>query len=115
MKNLTAIYWIKNETPYLPEWIEFHLLQGFDHFILYDNDSDDGLEEAMAPYLEEEIVEIRKYPEEVKKSGEPKNFWLMSHCIDEQKGKSKWIHFHAIDEFTYCPDGRKASGCFLFY
>jgi hypothetical protein len=106
MKNLTAIYWIKNETPYLSEWIEFHLLQGFDHFILYDNDSDDGLEDCMAPYINSGILEIRKYPDEVKNSDISKNFWLMSHCIDEQKNKSKWIHFHAVDEFTYCPDGK---------
>lgn len=105
MKNLTAIYWIKNETPYLPEWIEFHLLQGFDHFILYDNDSNDGLEDSMTPYIRDGILEIRKYPEEVKNSSYSKNYWVMSHCIDEQKNKSKWIHFHAIDEFTYCPSG----------
>ena len=41
MKNLTGIYWIKNEARYLPEYMEFHMLQGFDHFIFYDNGSTD--------------------------------------------------------------------------
>ena len=31
MYDLTGIYWIKDEAPYLPEYIEFHLMQGFDH------------------------------------------------------------------------------------
>jgi hypothetical protein len=104
MFNLTAIYWIKNEARYLPEWIEFHAMQGFDHFILYDNGSTDGLEQVLRPYLREGLVEIRYYPPNL---DGPKNYWLMSHCIDEQKGKTKWLHFHAIDEFTFCPDGRK--------
>jgi hypothetical protein len=110
MHELTAIYWIKNETPYLPEWIEFHLMQGFDHFILYDNNSNDGLETIIEPYIKEGIVEIRKYPDPLNppaKSGPPnsKNFWIMDTCIEEQRGKSKWIHFHAIDEFTFTTDG----------
>lgn len=32
---------VRNEIPYLFEWIEFHRLQGVDHFILYDDESTD--------------------------------------------------------------------------
>jgi hypothetical protein len=110
MYNLTGIYWIKNEARYIPEWIEFHLLQGFDHFIFYDNGSTDGLYEVMQPYIEKNLVEIRTYPDPLyppAKSGPAgaKNFWLMDYCIDEQKGKSKWVHFHALDERLYSPTG----------
>jgi len=110
MYDLTAIYWIKNETPYLPEWIEFHLMQGFDHFIFYDNHSTDNFLEVMEPYVEAGLVEIRYYPDPLlppAKSGPPgsKNFWIMDYCIDEQMGKSRWIHFHAVDEFTFMRDG----------
>lgn len=107
MKNLTAIYWIKNESRYLPEYIEFHLLQGFDHFIFYDNDSTDNTEELLSPYIKEGLVEIRKYPQSVKESGISKNYWVMSHCIDEQKNKTKWLHFHAVDEYMFCKNGQK--------
>lgn len=100
MKELTSIYWIKNEARYIPEYIEFHLLNGFDHFIFYDNDSNDNIEEIVDPY--KELVEIRKYPENIVGS---KNFWLMHHCIYEQRNKSRWIHFNAIDERIFCPDG----------
>jgi hypothetical protein len=109
MHELTGIYWIKNETPYLPEWVEFHLLQGFDHFIFYDNGSTDGLLYVMDPYIKSGIVEIRYYPYPLPpaRSGPPgsKNFWVMDYCIEEQRGKSKWIHFHAVDEFTFMRDG----------
>jgi hypothetical protein len=102
MKNLTSIYWIKDEARYIPEFIEFHLLQGFDHFIFYDNKSTDNLNEIISPYIESGLVEIRYYPNDLTSS---KNFWLMNHCINEQKGKTKWLHFHALDERLYCPSG----------
>jgi|688.fasta_scaffold455690_2 hypothetical protein len=102
MKNLTSIYWIKDEARYIPEFIEFHLLQGFDYFIFYDNKSTDNLNEVISPYIEDGLVEIRYYPDDLKSS---KNFWLMNHCIQEQKGKTKWLHFHALDERLYCPSG----------
>lgn len=104
MKNLTGIYWIKNEARYIPEYVEFHLLQGFDHFIFYDNKSNDNLLEIISPYIEAGLVEIRYYPPEVINRN---NFWLMEHCVHEQKGKSKWIHFHALDERLFCPDGKQ--------
>lgn len=103
MKKLTGIYWVKDEARYLPEYIEFHLLQGFDHFIFYDNGSTDKTFEVMEPYIQEGLVEIRTYPPGISRH----NFWLMQHCIDEQKNKSKWIHFHAIDERIYSPTGRQ--------
>lgn len=103
MKKLTGIYWIKNEARYIPEYVEFHLLQGFDHFIFYDNKSDDNLLEVISPYIEAGLVEIRYYPPHVTNRN---NFWLMEHCVNEQKGKSKWVHFHALDERLYCPDGK---------
>lgn len=102
MYNLTGIYWIKNEDKYLPEYIEFHLLQGFDHFIFYDNKSTDKTVEILSPYIKEGLVELRFYPPSVTYRN---NFWLMQHCIQEQRALSKWIHFHAIDERIFTTDG----------
>ena len=102
--DLTGIYWIKNEAPYLSEYLEFHLLQGFEHFIFYDNDSTDKTEEILKPYIEEGLVELRKYPLNINIA---KNFWVMAHSIAEQRQISKWIHFHAIDERIFCPNGIK--------
>jgi hypothetical protein len=101
MYNLTGIYWVKNEGKYIPEYVEFHLLQGFDHFILYDNGSTDN--ELIKPYTDAGIVELRTYPPGVRQQ---QNFWLAQHCCTEQAGKSRWIHFHSIDERLFCPDGR---------
>ena len=40
MKYKTIICAIlKDETPYLEEWIKHHLAIGVEHFVLYDNNS----------------------------------------------------------------------------
>ena len=108
MKKLTGIYWIKNEARYLPEYMEFHLLQGFDHFIFYDNQSTDNLHEIISPYKEQGLVEIRNYPSGFlhnRVAPGSKNFWVMETCIQEQRNKSEWIFFNAIDQRAYCKSG----------
>ncbi len=41
---------LKNEGPFLLEWVAFHLSIGFDHFLIFTNDCDDG-SDAMADAL----------------------------------------------------------------
>ena len=48
--SLCAI--VKNEAPYLPEWIEFYKLVGVEKFYIYDNDSTDNTKEVLKPYIE---------------------------------------------------------------
>jgi hypothetical protein len=105
MKNyLVATAWIKDEAPYIAQWIEFHLLQGFDKFIFYDNGSTDNISEVLAPYIRDGIAEHRFYPPEV---NERKNFWVMNQTINELKNEVMWLFHHSIDEYMFCPDGRK--------
>jgi hypothetical protein len=104
MYNLTSIMWVKNETKYIPEWIEFHLIQGVDHFILYNDNSTDGFYEILDSYIKEGILEVRTFPEHLTRQDNIL-FWTMNHCIDEQKNKTKWAFFHAIDEFLFLKDG----------
>ena len=57
MERLAICAIFKNEAPYLLEWIDYHRRVGFDHFVLYDNDStDDGaariLASEHAPHVE---------------------------------------------------------------
>ena len=106
MSYLVATAWIKDEAPYLKEWIDFHRLQGFEKFYFYDKNSTDNTKEVLAPYVEKGIAEHRFYPSDVTTR---KNFWVMRTTIDEFKGKHKWLFHHSIDEYMFCPDGRKIS------
>ena len=104
--NLVATAWIKNEQNYLPQWIEFHLLQGFDKFIFYDNNSTDKTEEILSSYISDGVVELRKYPQFVL---ERKNFWVIKNTILEFSGVSNWLYHHSVDEYMYCRNGTTVS------
>ena len=44
-ENETALVLIvKNESPYISEWLEYHYKIGVDKFYIYDNDSEDRSE-----------------------------------------------------------------------
>lgn len=100
--NLVATAWIKDEQNYLPQWIEFHLLQGFDKFILYDNNSTDNTKDVLSSYISDGFVELRTYPENVV---ERKNFWIIQTTIDEFSEKTNWLFHHSVDEYMYCRSG----------
>ncbi|ELV04510.1 glycosyltransferase family 92 protein [Brachyspira hampsonii] len=47
---------VKNEAPYIKEWIEYHRIIGAERFYIYDNESTDNLKEVLEPYIKEGIV-----------------------------------------------------------
>lgn len=42
---------VKNEAPYMKEWIDYHRLVGVEKFYVYDNESTDSLLSVLAPYI----------------------------------------------------------------
>ncbi|KAH6577832.1 hypothetical protein BASA50_009437 [Batrachochytrium salamandrivorans] len=59
---LVAAAVVYNKRDYIVEWIEFHLLQGFDRFIIYDHMSTDDIDVHLKPYIESGIVELVVWP-----------------------------------------------------
>jgi hypothetical protein len=53
---LTAIF--RNEARFLTEWIEYYILQGVEHFYLYNHLSEDNYQEVLQPYIESGIVDL---------------------------------------------------------
>ena len=58
--SICAIF--KNESPYLREWIEYHLMIGFDHLYLYNNFSSDNYKEVLQPYIDKNAVTLIEWP-----------------------------------------------------
>jgi len=88
----------RDEAPYLPEWIEFHRRQGVERFYLYENESADDWEDALAPYSE--VVEVHRWP------GRAAQFPAYSDCLERHRRDTRWIAFIDIDEFLFSPTGR---------
>jgi len=58
MAYLAICATIKDEAPYIPEWIEFHRGVGVEHFFLYDNLSSDGSKEVLEPWVRAGLVTL---------------------------------------------------------
>jgi hypothetical protein len=85
---------IKNEVPYLLEWIEYHRIMGVEHFYIYDNNSQDNPKELLQPYIKKGIVDYILWTEN---KGQPTAY---RDCIKKRKNESFWIGFIDIDEFV---------------
>lgn len=84
----------KNEAKYLKEWIEYHLIVGYEHFYVYNNFSEDNYKEVLAPYIEKGLVTLIDWPI---KSGQMQAY---NDCIEKFKHENYWICFQDADEFA---------------
>ena len=90
---LSIIAVVKNEAPYIAEWIEYHLLVGVQKFFIYDNESSDNLKKCLEPYIINNIVEYIYFP------GIRQQLNSYNDAIKRYRYKSFWLAFIDIDEF----------------
>ena len=91
---LSATCIIKNEAEYLPEWLEYHLLVGFEKFYIYDNGSTDNIKQVLAPYVDAGIVEYTYWP------GITMQMPAYKDCVNKHKNDTFWLAVIDIDEFV---------------
>jgi FkbM family methyltransferase len=84
---------LKNEAPYLVEWLEFHKIVGVERFYLYDNNSTDNPIDIVRPYIGLKEVVWHDWP--VK----PGQIQAYDHCLKTYGHESEWIAFIDLDEF----------------
>jgi hypothetical protein len=102
---LSACAIFRDEGPYLREWIEFHRLQGVEHFYLYDNLSTDDGPEILAPYVETGIVTLRGW------GHQPGQLLAYFDAVVRLRtsNATRWCAFLDIDEFLYSPTGQRVA------
>lgn len=104
MQNaICAIF--RNEAPYLREWIQFHRLQGFERFHLYNNESSDDWMPQVFDLISQGFVTIHDWPGKAKQLPAYQDFLLK--CRKEYRSYN-WVAFLDIDEYLYCRSGRPA-------
>lgn len=84
---------VKNEAPYIREWIEYHKLVGIDKFYIFDNESTDNLKEILKEYIDNNIVEYHFI------KGSCKQLYCYSLATKKYKLKTYWMAYIDIDEF----------------
>ena len=93
--DLAVVAIMKNEAPYVKEWLDFHILAGVEHFYIYDNDSPDNLREILQPYIDAGTVTYIFYP------GKARQYEAYNEAIQNYKFFCRYIAFIDADEFIF--------------
>ena len=86
---------LKNEAPYVREWIEYHRIVGVEKFFLYDNESTDNLQIVLAPYIHTGIVEFVPW------AGQRQQLAIYSDAFRRFGHQTQWMAVIDADEFLY--------------
>lgn len=100
---LSAVTVFQNEARYLDEWLAFCVLEGFEHFLLYNNCSTDDFEEVLRPWIEAGVVELLDWPLHWKSGAQTKAF---VDALARLRGRARWAAFIDIDEYLFSPTGK---------
>ncbi len=84
---------IKDEAPYLREWIEYHKIHGVDKIYIYDNESTDSTMSVLSQYIKDGLIEYNFFP------GKCQQLPAYQDCLTRHKHDVRWITFIDLDEF----------------
>ncbi|MCL2927147.1 MAG: glycosyltransferase family 92 protein [Trichodesmium sp. MAG_R01] len=87
---------IKDEFPYLLEWIAYHRVIGVDYFFIYDNESTDGSTELLEKLEKADIITHIKFPDTTDKVTQHAAY---NDCLQQARNITEWIAFIDADEF----------------
>lgn len=84
---------MKNEGPYLKEWLDYHILVGVEKFYLYDNESTDDTTEILKPYIKRGIVDYTYWP------GKAQQGPAYIDALNKHSDETKYMAIIDLDEF----------------
>ena len=99
--NLAISVIIKNEASYIKEWLDYYLILGADVFYIFDNDSDDNIQEVLKPYIDKGLVKYHQI------HGKSRQLDAYTLCCKKYKKEARYVAFFDIDEFVYLSPHKK--------
>ncbi len=95
--NIAAVIMVKNEAPYIKEWVDYHILLGIDHFYIHDNESTDNTVEVLEPYIKQGLVSLDVVKGDFNFNSACEG-WRM-RCVNKYRAQADWMVFLDADEF----------------
>jgi hypothetical protein len=92
--HLGVVVIIRNEAPYLTEWLAYHHALGVDHVVVYDNGSNDELPAVIEPWVNHGLVTLVHWP---LPGGQIDAY---SHALRFFGPSFSWLAFFDVDEFV---------------
>ncbi|KGN45734.2 hypothetical protein Csa_005102 [Cucumis sativus] len=91
---------LRNQAQFLKEWVIYHAHIGVRRWFVYDNNSDDDIEDVIASIFSvKHNISRHIWP------------WIktqeagFAHCALRARDSCKWVGFIDVDEFFYLPSG----------
>ncbi|MEP4981701.1 glycosyltransferase family 2 protein [Ascidiaceihabitans sp.] len=99
---------MKNETPYIVEWIAYHRAMGVDNFLIYTNDCSDGTSELLDRLQDMGVIQHRN--NDNWKGNSPQQYALNQSLKEPVIKNAEWIIHIDVDEFmnVRCGNGTLA-------
>ncbi len=88
---------MKNEAPYIVEWVAYHRAMGVDNFLIYTNDCSDGTSEILDRLQEMGVLQHRNNDEW--KGNSPQQYALNQSLNEPLIKNAEWIIHIDVDEF----------------
>lgn len=95
--RVMAVSMMKDEGPYVIEWIAHHLAVGFTDFVIYTNDCTDGTDKMLIRMQELGLVQHRD--NKIAKGMKPQPSALKYAQAEPEVAKSDWVIVFDADEF----------------
>ncbi|MDK3016254.1 glycosyltransferase family 2 protein [Pseudodonghicola flavimaris] len=89
---------MKNEAPYIVEWVAYHRAIGVDNFLIYTNDCTDGTDEILGRLQEMGVLQHRNNDDWKGKS--PQQHALNRSLKEPVVQQSDWLLHIDVDEFV---------------
>jgi len=95
MMKAACVGIVKNEAPYIAEWIAYQLSLGFDSVILYDNGSTDGTATEIQRFLNHYDVRLVDWPDAERQYQRR----AYEDAVRHFQAEFDWLAFFDTDEF----------------
>lgn len=96
---------VRNEAPFIREFVAFHKLVGVDHMIVYLDDGDDApTRSALEDFCAEGFVELIPWPRFI--SQRNNQFLAYQHAVSYMLHQCTWLSFIDADEFLHAPSSQ---------
>jgi hypothetical protein len=89
---------LRDELPFVDEWLAYHRLLGVDHFVLYDDDAELPLADYVAPHAAYTTV-VDWYGQGASLPGRNRQTKAYTHAVRGIAGRFDWVAFIDGDEF----------------
>lgn len=108
--SILAIF--RDEAEWFPEWLEYHLLVGVEHFYLINHKSKDHYLEILQPYIDQGIVTLMDYSEVRTQKNHFSYFYILQRknyerAIQAIGDESYWLAVLDLDEFLVPMQGER--------